>query len=532
MDSIDKIRDEFYLKAKDNVFYLQNSFNEALYRLTNFVDEYFAFSILNDVDNIEHIGSEITDCYSTIIKRINKYIPNINDEINKNSLEKPLRDLKSEFEDSYLFNLINRFFDRTQTGAVKATIKNCVIEFEFNNKRDFNFELYSRWVSLEQPLLKGRILGSISTIRSNADIFNKKYNKLWDEEKQSPKNKFLLSLIAKNCYSRFMDELLDIREDVQFKEFSLDEFRQVYSVVEALGVAKLNRYLHQLTFDKNEQNDPSVAMDFETFIDILESLTNVEKHKIDTIINMLTYDYSFHIDKEIIYQPLLLSVNKIFFSTMLVYTSLAQDKILFCLNKQQKNPQAISKVSSLREQLMTKEINEFIEHYSDLKSETGYVLFKSNGEKQAEYDLILLDEKNKSILVCELKWFFKYDGELDLLNIDRRLSSIANNRIKRNKLFLQFKNKIISDLFNSKIDESYEISFCIISENEVGSSSLEDDLCIFDRFSFYDLLNETEFNLKEFSTILKTENYLPNIPLKTKYEIFEYHGQKFKRPVN
>ncbi len=531
MNEITKIKTEFYLKGKENDFYKKNLFNEALFRATNLVDELSINSLLNLRPNTEEEQTMLRFSYMSLIKKIHRFIVKTDDIIDEASLEKSFDDLTNEFFDATIFNRIRNSFDRVQTGTMNVELVDGVVNFEYNNIRNINADLYSRWVDTEKPFLNAAVsLNESSSQQSIKDFFEKEYNDLWDKKKEKPRNVNKMKLIYNNCYSKMVDELFDVKEDIEFKEFTLDQFRKVYSAIQAFGIVKVNSYIRDIIKKKTKTINPSVLMNYDDFIYYLISISNVEKKVVIDIVDMLLYDYEFHETRVGIYQHIFKSGNKIFYSSILTYNSMPQDKILYYLNKKGNNQQAITKIAHKRETLMTEGIMNFLKQTSNLKSKEGYVLYK-NGKPAAEYDLIIVDVENKSILVCELKWFIKNDGELDLLYIDRKLEESIDIRIERLNLFKENKNEIISELFNIDIDNTYEIFGCIISENHVGSANIDDKLPIFDRFAFYFSLDSVSYNLKKFNKIIKEAEYLPVPPYETDYEMFEYYDQKYRCPV-
>ena len=530
MNKINKIKEEFYLKSKNNAFYSENKFNEALYRLTNFVDEYFFHLISNLIPDISNIQVSLRFSYMSIIKKIYRFISNNDDEIDLSSLKKDIKPLFDEIEDAKIFNRIRNSFDRVKTGTMSAKILDGVVSFDYVNIRNINSDLYSRWVDHEKPFLNHNISEHESTVRSFKDLFDKQYKNLWDHTNNLPKNKHKATLIYKNCYERMVDELLDIKEDIEFNEFTLDEFRRVYSAIQAIGIIKSNNYIYNILNKKDDNHNPSVEMDYDKFINYLSSLSDVNLDITTSIVNMLIYDEKFHEDKVSIYQPIFKNGNNIFYSTMLTYYSLLQEKILYYLNKMKNNQPAITKIARLREKLMIENIREFIVESSNLQVADSYILFENN-KPSAEFDLVILDNNSKNILVCELKWFIKNDGELDLLNIDKKLVESITIRSNRLEKFIDNKKTIIKSLFNYEIDEDYEIFGCVISENHSGSANIDDKLPVFDRFAFYFSLDSVDYNLKEFHKIIKEDDYLPIPPYEIEYETFEYHNQKFRCPL-
>ncbi len=531
LNEIRNIEKEFYLKGKENDFYKNNKFNEALFKATTMVDELSIDAIISLHQNSEEIQTNLRFSYMSILKKIHKFINKTNDTINKSSINKKLDDLSKEFSKATTFNRIRNSFDRVQTGTMNVKLVDDIVSFEYHNIRNVNADLYSRWVHREKPFLTAKVaLKESSSQQSFKDFFDKEFNDLWDQRKEKPRNINKMKLIYNNCYNKMIYELFDVKEDIEFKEFTLDEFRRIYSAIQSLGVVKANSYISNMLRRKTNVINPSVLMDYKDFINYLTTISNVEEEIVVSIVDMLIYDYKFHENLVGIYQHIFKSGDKIFYSSILTYNSLPQDKMLYYLNKKRNNQPAISKIARIRESLMTEGIKNFLKESSNLKFADGHVLYK-NGKQAAEYDLIIIDVENKSILVCELKWFVKNDGELDLPNIDRKLKESIDIRTNRLNLFEENKNDIISKLFDISIDDTYEIFGCIISENHLGSENIDDKLAIFDRFAFYFSLDSVSYNLREFNKIIKEDDYLPTPPYEVDYEVFVYYGQKYRCPI-
>lgn len=530
MNKINEIKKEFYLKGKSNYFYKENKFNEALYRLTNIIDKFFLNSMLSLNIDIQEFQTNLRFSYMSIIKKIYNFIPKTDDEISKTLLMRNFDDISDELSDVLSFNTIRNMFDRLEIGTLNAKLKEGIVHFQYNNIKKINTDLYSRWVDKEKPFLQSIISETDSTKKSFNDFFDSDHNNLWDNDKNKPKNMHRMKLIYNNCYRRIIDELLDVEENIEFTEFSLDDFRKVYASIQSFGVVKSNNCILNFMRKKSDQMNPIVEMEYDVFIEYISDMSNIETQIVKKIIDILIYDYDFHKSKITIYQPIFKARNKIFFSTMLVYYSMPQDKLLYFFNKKRQNAKAITKIAHQREEIMTKNMRKFLADNNRLLVSEGYVLYENN-KTIAEFDLVAVDIKAKKILVLELKWFLKRDGDLDLINIDKKLIQSIEIRNKRLKLFKQYKNKIILDLFNFEIDDTFEVLGAIITENSIGSINVNNKLPIFDRFAFYFTIDSVNYNLGDFSQIIKNDDFLPIPPYKIEYQTLEYYNQKYVCPL-
>jgi hypothetical protein len=353
-----------------------------------------------------------------------------------------------------------------------------------------------------------------------------------------PRSKFYLQKVAKDCYRRMISELQDIEENIQFAECSIDEFRKVFAVIQAIGVLKMNKHFVSIMADRfnspkfrlSNQNNVSIDMDYEVFIDCISWAADVPEEKIRTIVNLLVYDYSFHKNKVAIYQPIFKANSRIFFSSFLVYNSLPQDKFIYLMLRKGNNEPAISKIAKLREEKMTGEIIDFIKKRSELRMIANYIEY-DNKKPIAEFDLLILDTNTKKILIAELKWFNKNDGEHDSSTINKKIIESMKIRMERFKIFENRKERIIKNSFGIENGSEFEARSCLISENYSGSSSIKDAIPIFDRFALYYSLNNVHFNLKVFFTTLDDSDYLPIPPWNVTFLDIDYHDQKYRIPV-
>lgn len=531
-NKIKKIEEEFYQATSKSSFYINNDFNEAIYRLTNVIDYLFIKEIFSFNLNIASEQDRLRHAYRAMLLKIHEYKNNNDDALNNKSLKKDIKDIIEQTDDSYNFNEIRNCFDRVKAGSMNIELKNNGILFKHNLKRDLTADIYSRWVDHEKPFLSIKTNETLSSENSFKDLMNKKYSKIWDNKKKTPRNKHILHKIADNCYFRMKDELLDIKDNIEFADFTLDEFRKVYSLIQAIGVLKMNQNIFRILKNKNKdyKYDVSPEMKYDDFINSIKDYINIDLAKIETIVNLLIYDYEFQKNKISIYQPIFRVGDSILYSTMLVYHSLPQDKLFYKLLKERKNKRQISYISRLREQLMTDNIISFLESKNKLKCKSNYI-YHENGKPKAEYDLLILDKQEQRVAVVELKWYFKNDNEFDVITIDDKLEESIEIRLKRFKIFNDNKKEILKDSFNINDGDLYNSFTFIITENHSGTANLDDKIAIFDRFAFYYAIEKVNYRLSGLNKIIKKDQYLPELPVEIKNIEIKYHGYNYFIPI-
>lgn len=152
-NKIKKIEEEFYQATSKSSFYINNDFNEAIYRLTNVIDYLFIKEIFSFNLNIASEQDRLRHAYRAMLLKIHEYKNNNDDALNNKSLKKDIKDIIEQTDDSYNFNEIRNCFDRVKAGSMNIELKNDGILFKHNLKRDLTADIYSRWVDHEKPFL-------------------------------------------------------------------------------------------------------------------------------------------------------------------------------------------------------------------------------------------------------------------------------------------------------------------------------------------------------------------------------------------
>ena len=131
-----------------------------------------------------------------------------------------------------------------------------------------------------------------------------------------------------------------------------------------------------------------------------------------------------------------------------------------------------------------------------------------NGKIKAEFDLPVYDEEDNKLLLVELKWFFKGDGEFDHQKIDQKLKKAILSRKEKQEFVEKNIKRLLLDMFNVEMVEKPEIMSCIVSKNYSGSSFIEDGLPIFDQFLFCETMKQCSFKLSKFFDLIKKDRFI------------------------
>ena len=195
-----------------------------------------------------------------------------------------------------------------------------------------------------------------------------------------------------------------------------------------------------------------------------------------------------------------------FFSPSLLYYSDAVDKLLYLVKELNNTPEVISKIAKEREQVMTERIVNFISQNSNLKCVPNYKLIL-NGHTVAEFDIMIYDENSNSLLLTELKYFFKADGEDGHQKVDFKIQDAIKSRLSKQQLAEKHIDVLLSDAFGmSSTPKVPKIKSCIVSQNYSGSSFIEDKIAVFDEFLFKHTLSRYDSTLDVLFTNIENDS--------------------------
>ena len=511
------IKQEIYDFAQNYDIYKNNSFSEACFKLTCAVEESFINLLMKGLyalqpKDISHNQDKFRGAYREALKNAyrfcNKPESNVEPQIWLEELDLICANLTEYFG----FNDIRNLFEQTQLGryTVEINSENQITFIRNKSNRSKDSELYARWINNNKPEEEKRKESSEDEKQLYLFMIAPQFCKFWDVNEPTLSN----SSHFKKVYKAALGKVKNDNEEqinYNFGEFNTDEFQKVYAVLVAMSVTILNYHLVSRLFNKIEKDKykPIARINQDELIALIQQYSGLSILKIKAVINYIIYNPQFHADKITIYQPLFLFGDTIFFSPSIVYYSMAYDKILYLAKRLPEFQAVISQVAKEREEIMTDDLCEFLETNSQLLYTTNFIVMEGT-KSIAEFDLIIYDEVNRKLLLTELKWFFKGDGEFDHAKIDRKLQETVSDRIKKERIAKEHLKEIQKEL-NIQEDSDIEIQSCIVSKNFSGSDFIEDDLAIFDEFLFKQILANAKFDLSKLFDELANKSYIPDM---------------------
>lgn len=514
---ISSIKQEIYDFAKDYDVYKNNSFSEACFKLTCAVEENF-LNLLKEgllslqIEHIPNLQDKLRGAYREALKNAYRFCKNSETNDEPQIEREELNLICDNLVEYFSFNEVRNLFEQAQLGKYTVDI-NSDKEISFmrnQSKRTINSELYARWINNQKPEDEIRRASNDAEKELYLYMSSPGFFKFWDmnEPTLSTPSHF------KKVYRAALRKVKDDNEEqinYDFGGFNTEEFQKAYAVLVAMSVTISNYHLVSRILNKLEmnKNKPIAKIDRNKLIALIQKYTGMPTIKIEAVINYIIYDPQIHSDKITIYQPLFMLGDTIFFSPSIIYYSMAYDKILYLAKRSPEFQPVISKVAKEREEIMTDDLCGYLDKNCQLLYAANFIVMERNNPI-AEFDLIIYDEVNKKLLLTELKWFFKGDGEFDHAKIDKKLQNAVSDRIQKERIAKQHLREIQEEL-NIQEDSNIEILSCVVSKNFSGSDFIDDDLAIFDEFLFKLLLKETEFDLSKLFAKIKDKSYVPDM---------------------
>lgn len=520
-DRIQHIRQIVWDYHKEDEIFKKYSFPELCYKITCVAEQLFVYSmnplnVLYSSADVGHQQDRIRHSYREVLKWAYRFCRDESSFSFSPLTQKDIIAIRKLFESANTYNLVRRAFDDLEISKYSVDVKSeNEIAFSLNpTARDIGADVYARWVDSEKPedqLNQDKSEAMKATVRFLSDP---SLGETWKLYQNKPVSKAMFEKYYQACLSKVMADAEE-KEDYQMKGYTLQHFRMVYAGLMALGLMRFHEiYRNQLPVTKADTFDstrPIVYGTMQWLQSYLSRSLKIDENEVAYILRDLTYDADFHKNRITIIQPLFVFEKFFFYSPTIVYLSMQQDKLFFLYKEKDEYKPLISRIAKDRERIMTVDLKSNIEGNSNLKCIENYKIIE--GRKiLAEFDLIIFDQLSNKLLLAELKWFYKADGEAKHAAIDLKIQQAVKLRQNREQIARKYLLKIMEEAFSeNRNQELPEVMSCIVSKNYSGSASLDDRLPVFDQFLFLQEMEKNRYCLNDFFADVKSKRYLPGI---------------------
>ena len=498
------------------------SLKQSIFDFTNAFDYMFSEIVITE-NNLSDLYRE---GYQTAIK--NSFALNHDGGFNQRFNYENIKEFDAEFRELREFNFMRNTFDRYQNGNYDAVMNNNVLEFTFNKEMTNIYrDIYSRAICNNLPFSKYD-KDEITTqpifdyigfyLMRNLNFESKKIFKPHNSEWRK---------CIDMCFQTFTHSF---PRYVKFADYSIADFLLVYASLKSLAVYKIAYFMKKkvckLTISPDEF--PSVFYPKVRLINDIASVVELKTKTVESIINDLIYDYDFEKNMISLYQPLFEIDGNILFSSYLLCFSNEQDKLVkvFSYNNKEKN--AISEISIYKAELMTTAYEQIIENFfPNLTTFRNCKLFL-NGLVNKEIDLVIADDKNKILLLTELKWRQKVDNEFDSFKKERLINGDILSRIEAEKAVKENLDLFIKQNSLPTKYANYIVESIIIEKEYSGGANSNSDIPVLDDPLFKFTLYVSNGDLKIFLDSLKSDDILDavknsvKIPPVSRYKYRDY----------
>lgn len=520
-DRIQHIRQIVWDYHKEDEIFKKYSFPELCYKITCVAEQLFVYSmnplnVLYSSADVGHQQDRIRHSYREVLKWAYRFCRDESSFSFSPLTQKDIIAIRKLFESANTYNLVRRAFDDLEISKYSVDVKSeNEIAFSLNpTARDIGADVYARWVDSEKPedqLNQDKSEAMKATVRFLSDP---SLGETWKLYQNKPVSKAMFEKYYQACLSKVMADAEE-KEDYQMKGYTLQHFRMVYAGLMVLGLMRFHEiYRNQLPVTKADTFDstrPIVYGTMQWLQSYLSRSLKIDENEVAYILRDLTYDADFHKNRITIIQPLFVFEKFFFYSPTIVYLSMQQDKLFFLYKEKDEYKPLISRIAKDRERIMTVDLKSNIEGNSNLKCIENYKIIE--GRKiLAEFDLIIFDQLSNKLLLAELKWFYKADGEAKHAAIDLKIQQAVKLRQNREQIARKYLLKIMEEAFSeNRNQELPEVMSCIVSKNYSGSASLDDRLPVFDQFLFLQEMEKNRYCLNDFFADVKSKRYLPGI---------------------
>lgn len=261
------------------------------------------------------------------------------------------------------------------------------------------------------------------------------------------------------------------------------------------------------------------------FIDFILEHCELEKEKIREVVELLTYNPSNN-RIDIIWTPFI-PINATILAVVpsLLMISNPERNITCLLN--QVNQKTYSRLSSNKEKIMLEEFKSRIKKFSHIFVETSRPL----PNPLPDMDVVIYDSNSKVLFIAELKWLISSDSIKEVCARDEDI----RKGIGQARSIKEYADNNMCDVLNRAYGKQYEVEevyTCVVTRNNIGTSELENDICVVDEELLFDILDKTNADLYYVTEFIEKRDFLPKVSrdYKILHKEVEYGGYRFSVP--
>lgn len=323
------------------------------------------------------------------------------------------------------------------------------------------YEVYNRLVRKEGKPEKSKRLSFPETLKDLV-LANTTHKKDGFKVNFNPR---LVSQLVTSLSSHFSLRY-SLPEDWKFHEFSLGEYRLIFTTLQSMLWAYL---IARITFAHSMPNlgyRSSVwVVENEELLARLKRYTSINIETIGKIVDLITFGSNGIREPDIAIQPLINLKNGFYALSPFIWLNTSPERNLCVLLNQIPEQQEIySRLKNEKESLLKGEIKQFFS--------SSNLSFAEGELDGTNLDIAIIDHSEKSCLCLELKWFIE---PAEIREINKRTQELKTGVAQAKKL------KALYELEDEKftknileIDSDYSFLVAVASQNWIGHSDAQD----------------------------------------------------------
>ena len=444
----------------------------------------------------------IIEQFRAILKFIYEY------SSNDNPITDKIDDLVLEFE-----NMIMEF--NWNFTPVRNFLEQCSIgtrELLYDEERGTYYEEdFNRFVNYSR--IRDRLKdGESSDVKTDTTSSMMNY---WQRNPKAYifKDRFYKALMKDYIDACWLDS--EIKFDYEFVDFKYSELISFCASLLLIG-----EY-----FFLNQMEYPYGFMQEEVLIDGIRRLTDLSEDKVKLFLKYATYDFNYQKDKLTLIQSLIRGKEGYYFLASTLTLGLLPIKMCRSIfdNDHAKYEKDLSAIAKLKEEQMTNEIIDALKKFDYLDIKVGYQLKnKETNKVDAEYDILIYDNRTFNLYIAECKWFYIGDDEFEHNKLDKKIEKSISHRLEKDKFILNDPKDFVSKAFNK--DKINVVKEYLISQNFMGMRKHEMPVIDFETLKYSIDVNDS---FEETMDYINEDKYIDSIDFEGVLHDIEIEGYKF-----
>lgn len=413
------------------------------------------------------------------------------------------------FELSHEYGVFDTVFTYASRGHIELELNKSLISVKGGYFTDSRYEAYDRLIPIRRTLPDFTRTNIVDLVQSHLIVREDTFHYQLGRRLVSQAMDFLKPIFSAQY---------QLPDHWEFPRYSLIEFRRMASVLGSLG------FIHYIARILSAQqgcvglciNSAILVIDPSRLSKLLERYSGVEARKVEYFIEDFTLGSRGIRTPDPAIQPLVrLTPSMVGVMPNLIINSSMERNWISLINRIAGDRPSYLRLANDKEQVMRTSIVTSMTS-QEVQSFTG----RFPGDKNLpDIDLALISQKDKVVLVIELKWFIAPSEVREVLEKSEEISKGINQALALSDTFAS-SPELFYDILG--VDNTYKFHFLVLSENSIGGDWIQDKrIPVLESSHFCRKAN----SLNDFRSLIEWMSERRYLPIEgTHYEIVPVHS--------